>query len=191
MTHATCNRIRFRALRAALVFSLVAPVLAAAGGDDPIRTTPLGDREFGTEIEAVEAMRAQFLAQSIRDDAEHVGAILLAANGKYRVTHGQAGPAQIQVTFTVLRPPTARLMALWHTHGAEGGRAESFSIQDNDTVRDTGLPFYLIAPSGRLSLLVDADKGPSRELLNSVDHKRLEKVRGYPGLTLFRVAREP
>lgn len=168
-----------------LISALSQPLVARA--DDPIRTRPLAGQVFASEIAAIEALRAHCLEESRQTDAEHVGAILVNEQGQYLVTHGQAEPGQTKVDFLVLRPATTRTVALWHTHGAKGRRTERFSIADHDVVRDTGLPFYLISPSGQISLLVPRHQGLSEDLRQSGDADRLVAYRQFNSLALYRL----
>jgi len=185
MNHADTPRNTLRIVPFLLCtwLALAADAMAA----DVIRTEPLADRWFTTEIEAVEAMRAHCLRESTQEDAEHMGAVLQTREGRYMITHGQADPGQTKVTFAVTRPSSMRVVALWHTHGAPDRNAERFSIQDNDTVRETGRPFYLIAPSGQISLLVSASAGLSEHLQQARDAHRLKSFRDYRGLALYRL----
>ena len=185
MTNFHTFQFKTRTRQILLCSALFIPLNTQAG--DAIRTMPLENRVFDSEVEAVEAMKDHCLAESSREDAEHVGAILQSDDGHFLVTHGQAEPGQTKVTFTILRPRTSKVVALWHTHGAPGRRTERFSIEDGDTVRETGLPFYLIAPSGQISLLVDAEKGISNIQVTSEDAHRLKAFRKYSGLALYRV----
>ena len=126
-----------------------------------VQTTWLRSLVFNSEIEAITTLSQQFLADSIRENAEHVGALLETEDGRILVTHGKANPGQEQVQFSVRRLKTTKVIALWHTHGAPGRTTERFSITDGDTVRQTGWPFYLISPRGLISVLEVAEKGLS------------------------------
>ena len=185
MTNINAVQCKSRTLQFLLCSALLIPLNIQAS--DVIRTRPLQNRVFDSEVAAVEAMKDHCLAESSHEDAEHMGAILQTNDGRFLVTHGQAKPGQTTVTFAILRPPTAKVVALWHTHGAPGRRTERFSIQDSDTVREIGLPFYLIAPSGQISLLVGTKKGIPNVQLTSEGAHRLKAIRKYPGLALYRV----
>lgn len=185
MTNINAVQCKSRTLQFLLCSALLIPLNIQA--NDVIRTMPLQNLVFDSEVAAVEAMKDHCLAESSHEDAEHMGAILQTNDGRFLVTHGQAKPGQTKVTFAILRPPTAKVVALWHTHGAPGRSTERFSIQDTDTVREIGLPFYLIAPSGQISLLVGTKKGIPNVQLTSEDAHRLKAIRKYPGLALYRV----
>ena len=75
------------------------PALAS----EAIRTELLDNYVFASEMEAVKAMKQHCIAESSRDNAEHVGAILQSEDGRFMVTHGQANPGQESVTFSIRR----------------------------------------------------------------------------------------
>ncbi len=128
---------------------------------ETIKTERLATLSFTTELEAVIAMKQAFLDESIRTNAEHVGAILKTAKGRFLVTHGQGEPDQESLQFSVGRTASEKIVAFWHTHGAPGRRTERFSIEDGETVRNTGIPFYLISPRGQIKVLEVAEKRQS------------------------------
>jgi hypothetical protein len=162
------------------------PLIARA--DDSIQTDLFEQAAFGSEIEAIKAMKEHCLDESRRDNAEHMGAILQAANGSYMVTHGKAAPDQESVTFKIRLPEASRLVALWHTHGAPGRKTERFSIEDGQTVRETGYPFYLITPKGDIKVLEKAEKGkPAREV-DARSSAQRAYVRKFRGLLLYQVS---
>ena len=118
MTDFNASRIKcfIRLVLLSSVFLIPLNAMAA----EPIRTAPLENLAFDSEIEAVEAMKDHCLAESSREDAEHVGAILQTDEGRFLVTHGQAESGQTKVTFAILRPPSAKVVALWHMpHGVD------------------------------------------------------------------------
>ena len=103
------------------------------------------------------------------------------------VTHGSAAPDQESVTFKIRLPAESRLVALWHTHGAPGRKTERFSIEDGETVRDTGIPFYLITPKGDIKVLEKAVKGkPVRSVAENLSGQRTY-VRKFRGLLLYQL----
>ena len=158
-----------------------------AHASDAILTELLDEFVFASEVEAVNAMKQHCMAESSRDNAEHVGAILQSEDGRFMVTHGQANPGQESVTFSIRRPPSLKIVALWHTHGARGRNTQRFSIEDGNTVRDTGLPFYLIEPRGRITLLEKVEKGKSKTRVSSSDSPERKLIRISRGLALYRV----
>jgi hypothetical protein len=168
-----------------LAIVILCPLISQAG--ESIQTVLLDSFEFESEVEAVKAMKEHCLAESKRENAEHVGAILQTGDGRFLVTHGKADPQQESVTFSIRRPASSTLVALWHTHGAPGRQTERFSIQDGQTVRDTGLPFYLITPKGDIKLLVKDVKGQPVSERGASSASERTFVRKFKGLTLFRL----
>ena len=158
-----------------------------AHANDAILTELLDDFVFASEVEAVNAMKQHCMAESSRDNAEHVGAILQSEDGRFMVTHGQANPGQESVTFSIRRPPSLKIVALWHTHGATGRRTERFSITDGQTVRQIGLPFYLITPKGEIKVLEKVTKGQSTAQKNLEVNSERTFVRKFKGLVLFQL----
>jgi hypothetical protein len=163
----------------------LAPFDALAG--EAINTELLDNYIFASEIEAVKAMKQHCMGESSRDNAEHVGAILQSEDGRFMVTHGQANPGQESVTFSVRRPPSLKIVALWHTHGAPGRRTERFSITDGQAVRQIGLPFYLITPKGKIKVLEKVAKGKSTAQTNLEVTSERTFVRKFKGLILFQL----
>jgi len=165
---------------------IVMPLHAHAG--DAILTKLLDNFVFASEVEAVKAMKQHCMAESSRNNAEHVGAILQSEDGRFMVTHGQAGPGQESVTFSIRRPPSLKIVALWHTHGAPGRKTERFSITDGQVVRQLGLPFYLITPKGDIKVLEEATKEQSKALVNLEGISERTYVRKFKGLVLFQLS---
>lgn len=161
------------------------PIYAHA--DESIQTELLHGFAFSSEAEAVRAMKEHCLADSRRENAEHVGAILQSADGSFLVTHGQANSGQSSVTFKIRHPPASRIVALWHTHGAPGRSTERFSITDGQTVRQIGLPFYLITPKGDIKVLEKVAKEQSRAQANFETDSERTYVRKFKGLHLFQL----
>ncbi len=185
MTCFKTSQTKRRGLQFLLFTTLLASLNTFAG--DAIRTELLDSRVFNSEIEAVEAMKEHCLAESRREDAEHMGAILKTSEGSYLVTHGKGEQGQTKATFAILRPPSTKIVALWHTHGAAGRKTERFSVQDGDTVLESGLPFYLITPKGEIKMLVLAERGKSVVRKASIDSQRLKKIRNFRGLALYEI----
>ncbi len=154
----------------------------SCNASDLVRTTWLQSLMFGSELEAITSLSQSFLADSIRENVEHLGAILETEDGRILVTHGKAEPDQDRVEFSIRRPQGSKIIALWHTHGAPGRATERFSVADSETVRETGLPFYLITPRGRISVLELAGKGISANIPGKRKIFSLSK-----GLALYRV----
>lgn len=158
-----------------------------ARASESIKTELLSDFEFDSEVAAVKAMKQHCLVESSRHNAEHVGAILKTSDGRFLVTHGRADPEQESVSFSIQRIPSSKLVALWHTHGAPGRKTQRFSLEDGETVRKTGLPFYLIEPRGQITVLEIADRGISDTQINPGDPGRRKLFRIPDGLALYRI----
>lgn len=155
--------------------------------DERVRTSWLQSLVFASEREAITSMSQLFLAESIRDNTEHMGAILETEDGRILVTHGKAEPGQDRVEFSIRRPKASRIIALWHTHGAPGRATERFSVADSETVRETGLPFYLISPRGRISVLEVSGKRQSGIRHAASESSRRKVFRISNDLALYRV----
>lgn len=158
-----------------------------AQADETIFSELLDNFVFASEVEAIKTMKQHCMAESSRDNAEHVGAILKSEDGRFMVTHGQANPGQESVTFSIRRPPSLKIVALWHTHGAPGRKTERFSIADGQTVRQIGLPFYLITPKGQIKVLEKATKGQATVKANLELTSGRTFVRKFKGLVLFQL----
>ena len=154
---------------------------------ETIKTERLATLSFTTELGAVIAMKQAFLDESIRMNAEHVGAILKTAEGRFLVTHGRGEPDQESLQFSVGRTASETIVAFWHTHGAPGRSTERFSIEDGDTVRNTGIPFYLITPKGQIKVLDVAEKAKSSSHSGAAIPPRGKSVRFGKGLALYRL----
>lgn len=158
-----------------------------ARASDSLMTELLIDLEFDSEIAAVKAMKQRCLVESSSHNAEHVGAILQTSEGRFLVTHGHADPEQERVSFSIQRIPSTKLVALWHTHGAPGRKTHRFSIEDGETVRQTGLPFYLIEPRGRIIVLEIAERGKSDGKRTTENPGKRKLIRISKGLALYLV----
>ena len=169
-----------------LLFSVLFMSLNAQA-NDVIQTKILDSLVFASELEAIKAMRQHCLAESSHDDAEHMGAILQGQDGSFQVTHGKGEPKQSLVQFSIRRSPSHKTVALWHTHGAPGRRTERFSVADSEAVRATGLPFYLIAPSGKIAVLEIAEKGKSNNRATTEGSAWRKAFRISNGLALYRL----
>ncbi len=147
-----------------LMFAVLINMFSArvAFAEAPIQTKMFGTMEYDSKLEAMIALGQKFLARSIKEDVEHMGAILETPAGTYRVSHGKSKTAQNRFHFTVLRPESLKVVAYWHTHGAPGALRDKFSVTDAQTVIKTGLPFYLITPKGELKVLNIAKTGARR-----------------------------
>ncbi len=101
---------------------------------------------------AVYVLSVRYHETSIQEDREYIAAIL-EENGVYRVQVQAGSPGKDSVSMKIRRKKSQALVALWHTHGAQGPRRELYSGTDSKTVRTTGLPFYLTTPRGKIKVL--------------------------------------
>ncbi|MGE0622604.1 MAG: DUF4329 domain-containing protein [Pseudomonadales bacterium] len=98
-------------------------------------------------------LKEHVLDESRHRDVEFVGAVFRTRSGAFRFTQGQGRAGQNRVTFRVRPPADTELVGFWHTHGADGPAQAAFSDTDVNLVRASGLPFYLIAPDGKIRVL--------------------------------------
>ena len=154
---------------------------------ETVKTHTLETLSFSTELEAMIAMKQAFLDESIAMNAEHVGGILRTEEGRFLVTHGRGEPDQEALQFSVGRTASQTIVAFWHTHGAPGRRTERFSIEDSETVRNTGIPFYLISPRGHITVLEPTAKGKSSSRATLAISPRRKSFRIPNGLALYRL----
>lgn len=137
-----------------------------ADASQTIQTRMIKNSLYLTELHAVTAMARLFLVDSVKNDVEHMGAILVTPGGKYQVTHGRSVPGKDAFRFSVLRPVSLKVVAYWHTHGAHGSARGKFSASDSQTVQNTGLPFYLITPQGEIRVLQEMSEHNSNQFLS-------------------------
>ena len=128
-------------------------------------------------------LKEHILDKSIRTDTEYVGAVLRTADGSYEFTQGHGKPGQDRVSFRIQRPKEARIVALWHTHGAHGPARSIFSPTDAELVRQTKLPFYLITPDGEVRVLRPEHIGDRRFTFSRLEKGTMARLpRGsHPG----------
>lgn len=107
---------------------------------------------------ALDALSISYHRRSILQDREYMAAIL-EDNGVYRVTVQAGSPGKDKVRMNIRLKTGQTLVALWHTHGAPGGRREMYSAADSRTVTTTGVPFYLSTPLGKLKVLGKRENG--------------------------------
>jgi hypothetical protein len=165
----------------AWVFSLFLVVwLCPASAGANVLTELLDWRTDSLEL-GLARLKEQFLDMSTQRDAEFVGAVFQMPSGAYQFTQGQGQPGQNQVTFRIRRRADQRLVGFWHTHGAEGPSRAVFSPTDAKLVRQTGLPFYLIAPDGEIRVLRPEHlSGPGPMALKMGEFARLPRG-SHPG----------
>ncbi len=117
----------------------------------------LAEDRFGSVEAAVVAAVARVGQRSKREDREYMGAVLAMPEGafRYSVAPGRAGHDRVSVRIRV--PDGARLVALWHTHGASHSSRDYFSPVDTALANERNLPFYLARPSGELRVYSPGD----------------------------------
>ncbi|MGY0219090.1 DUF4329 domain-containing protein [Endozoicomonadaceae bacterium StTr2] len=130
---------------------------------------------YRSEQEAVLAAVNQYNPLSVRQDKEYMGAVFTTeVFGRtwfqFNVAAGSAHRDRIRICFNM--PENHELTAFWHTHGAAGatrGYLRSyFSEQDTQLVQETGKPFYLATPDGKLKIF-----RPGMTTLNAYKAKQL------------------
>jgi len=140
---------------AALAFQRTAPPgLQAVRSRDG--RSALNPRPHASELDAVRAAADAFNPHSIRDDREFMGGIL-RHGGRFYYTVSLGHPGQDRVTARIPLPRHARIVAFWHTHGAEADDRRYFSDIDTELARAWGLPFYLADHTGELKVFTPGD----------------------------------
>ncbi len=134
---------------------VVAAVFTGGAGACDIDHSKLLSDEFPSEMTAVVTAAKLYAQRSAALDVEFVGAVYYADSGTYRVVVGRGCALDDGFRFRLPRIAGARPVALWHTHGAAGAARDLFSPADAATVRDTGLPFYLVTAAGGVLVLRD------------------------------------
>jgi len=99
---------------------------------------------------SVDALSQCYHQISISEDREFMAAIL-QSSGLYqvRVTAGSRGRNKISLSFS--RRKNQKIVALWHTHGAQGFARNYFSPTDTALSNQLDVPFYLTDPDGIIS----------------------------------------
>lgn len=93
--------------------------------------------------------------QSIAEDCEFIGLVLFnprAADKNYPFTYtvSKGEPGKNQVSGRFLKPKYMKVVALWHTHGAEHWTRKYFSDVDTEIANSMGVPFYMADYKGTL-----------------------------------------
>ena len=111
---------------------------------------------FSSVEAAVRHAAMQYLECSAQEDREYMGGVLEhAGTFFYSVGRGRRGADKVTVRINI--PAGARLVALWHTHGAQHWNRRYFSKIDTDLVERLRLPFYLADPTGNLHVFRPGD----------------------------------
>lgn len=133
-------------------------------------------QQYPSIYAGLQAVARQVLIDSVKRDTEYAGAIVLTPEGSYRISIAQGCRRKDRVRFALPGPAYGTVVALWHTHGRQRYEADVFSSRDARTVRETGLPFYLITPRQSLRVLTPSS------LRRKAGSFRSAGPRGYPGL---------
>jgi hypothetical protein len=116
---------------------------------------------FHSELAAVEEAVSIYNPTSVARDIEFMGGIYLQEiNGQlvygYTVGAGEAGHDQVSVSIRL--PQYSRLVAFWHTHGAEHWTRRYFSEVDTRLANEWDVPFYLMNAEGELRVYRPGDR---------------------------------
>ncbi|TQV84094.1 DUF4329 domain-containing protein [Exilibacterium tricleocarpae] len=133
--------------------STIGPAHSCSRDDHPVGF----HGHFASIEQAVVAATNRFNPYSIREDREYMGAVLRhkhpgQGTGAPAFTYtAAAGHAhQDRITLKLKIPSDYKIVAFWHTHGAEHWSRRYFSDVDTRLAKDWNLPFYLADFSGLL-----------------------------------------
>ncbi len=126
---------------------------------------------FHTELAAVEDAVSVYNPTSVSRDIEFMGAVYQQEiNGElvygYTVGAGEAGHDEVSVSIQL--PTYSRLVAFWHTHGAQHWTRRYFSATDTRLANEWGVPFYLMNAEGELRVYRPGDR-----VLGSLQARRM------------------
>lgn len=115
---------------------------------------------FHSELAAVQDAVSIYNPTSVARDIEFMGGIYLQEiNGElvygYTVGAGSAGHDEVSVSIRL--PKYSRLVAFWHTHGAQHWTRRYFSATDTRLANEWGVPFYLMNAEGELRVYRPGD----------------------------------
>jgi len=138
----------------------------------------LSAESFNSQESAVVAASSRFNPQSIVEDREYLGFILVnTQQGKpfyvYTVSHGDAGQDTVPTRSKL--PENFKLVAFWHTHGSEHWSRTYFSAFDTALAQRMKVPVYMASHSGDLLVYKPNDVTLSRMRAYS---RGLGKVKG-------------
>lgn len=113
----------------------------------------LSSETFDSQERAVAAASSRFNPQSILEDREYLGFILVNRLPDkpiylYTVSHGDAGQNTVPIRSKL--PKNFELAAFWHTHGSEHWSRVYFSAFDTALAQRMNVPVYLANHSGGL-----------------------------------------
>ncbi|OFE12111.1 hypothetical protein PHACT_02350 [Pseudohongiella acticola] len=116
---------------------------------------------YHTELAAVRAAVKVYNPTSVARDIEFMGGIYLQEiNGQllYGYTVGAGVSGQDHVTVSFRLPEHSRLVAFWHTHGAQHWTRDYFSRTDTELANEWGIPFYLMNAENELRVYEPGDR---------------------------------
>lgn len=129
--------------------------------------TPNAAGCFENAIDAAVAAGTLYLEHSRTRDVEFMGAVLETAQG-YSYTVAAGEPSRDEITVTIRKPRSSRIVAFWHTHGSRHYSRKYFSDTDTSLVNSTSVPLFLMDPRGNLRVFRPGDK-----LLTALQSRRL------------------
>lgn len=109
--------------------------------------------QFQSELQAVEHASNLYNPASVREDREYMGVVFsqnLDARVLYGYTVGAGQSGHDTVSVRARIPAGSKIVAFWHTHGAEHWTRQYFSPTDTSLAKEWGVPFYMAAADGRL-----------------------------------------
>jgi len=138
----------------------------------------LSAESFNSQESAVAAASSRFNPQSIKEDREYLGFILVNTQQDkpfyvYTVSHGDAGQNTVPIRSKL--PQNFQLVAFWHTHGSEHWSRMYFSSFDTALAQRMNVPVYMASHSGDLLVYKPDDVTLSRMRAYS---RGLGKVKG-------------
>ena len=137
----------------------------------PTRSRPsshpvwLSSEVFDSQEGAVAAASSRFNPQSIIEDREYIGIVLVNKQLEkpfyvYTVSHGNPGQDTVPIRYK--QPKNFELVAFWHTHGSEHWSRVYFSSSDTALAQRKNVPVYLANHSGDLLVYRPHDTTLSR-----------------------------
>ncbi|MGM0633207.1 MAG: DUF4329 domain-containing protein [Pseudomonadota bacterium] len=127
--------------------------------------------EFRSVQEAVVEATRRHNPESVREDREYLGGVYeqsVDGTPRYGYTVAAGHAHRDEITVSIRLPRGARLVAIWHTHGAYHWSRQYFSATDTSLAAETDLPVYLATPEGELRVFHPGDR-----VLGRVQARRL------------------
>ena len=130
---------------------------------------------YDSELQAVVAAVSKYNSISIAEDREYIGGIFKQSN-KYHYSVMAGNHGEDRITTTLRFPKNTQLVALWHTHGADGYAREYFSDVDTAVAQQLNKPFYLADHTYQLKVF-----RPETQVMSAAKARRhgLHSVQGY------------